>query len=219
MQAADLVTLYKYNDWANRRILTAAAKLTPEQFLAETSLSWGSVRDVLVHMLGAEWIWRMRLQHGAAPTELLRPPDFPTYDSLVERWRAEQEELGAYVAGLLDDEVNRPVLVSQHQGAGIRGRAVADPGARSQPRHAAPRRGGARVDELRLLAGRYRFDYVCARAVAPYVFWGYGQVQTRTTAATRDWQRSCGTARMGCTVSGLNKVATLLTVNICTFSM
>ncbi len=116
MQAADLVTLYKYNDWANRRILTAAAKLTPEQFLAETSLSWGSVRDVLVHILGAEWIWRMRLQHGAAPTELLRPPDFPTYDSLVERWRAEQEELGAYVAGLLDDEVNRPVLYRNTKG-------------------------------------------------------------------------------------------------------
>ena len=121
MQAADLVTLYKYNDWANERILAAASKLTPEQFLAGTNLSWGSVRDVLVHILGAEWIWRMRLQHGAAPTELLHAVDFPTYDSVVERWRAEQGELGAYVAGLRDDEVNRPVLYRNTKGRAFEG--------------------------------------------------------------------------------------------------
>jgi uncharacterized damage-inducible protein DinB len=116
MQTADLVALYKYNDWANRRILTATAKLTPDQFLAETGLSWGSVRDVLVHTLGAEWIWRMRLQHGAAPTEMMKPIDFPTYDALVKRWWQEQVELTAYVAGLLDDEVNRPVLYRTTKG-------------------------------------------------------------------------------------------------------
>ena len=70
MQATDLITLYDYNYWANRRILSAAAKLTPEQFLAPTTLSWGSVRDVLVHALGAEWIWRQRCQAGATPTSL-----------------------------------------------------------------------------------------------------------------------------------------------------
>lgn len=116
MQVADLMTLYKYNYWANRRILAAAARMTPEQFLAETSLSWGSVRDVLVHMLGAEWIWRMRMQHAAAPTQLLSPTDFPTYDSLVIRWQAEQRELSAYLTGLRDDDVNRPVSYRNTKG-------------------------------------------------------------------------------------------------------
>jgi uncharacterized damage-inducible protein DinB len=116
MQVADLVTLFKYNDWANRRILAAAARLTPEQFLAETSLSWGSVRDVLVHTLGAEWIWRMRLQHGAAPTALLSPADFPTLEALTARWEEEQARLAEYVGGLLEDEVNRPVLYRSTQG-------------------------------------------------------------------------------------------------------
>jgi uncharacterized damage-inducible protein DinB len=116
MQAADLAILFQYNDWANRRILTAAGGLTAEQFLAPTALSWGSVRDVLVHALGAEWIWRMRLQHGAAPTALLDPEDFPTYAVLTARWQEEQAEWRAYIDGLTDDEVNRPVLYRSTKG-------------------------------------------------------------------------------------------------------
>jgi uncharacterized damage-inducible protein DinB len=116
MQAADLATLFQYNEWANQRILRAAARLTPAQFLAATSLSWGSVRDVLVHVLSAEWIWRMRVQHGAAPSQLLQPAEFPTYEALVARWREEQEQWSAYVGGLLDGEVNRPLLYRNTKG-------------------------------------------------------------------------------------------------------
>ncbi len=74
------------------------------------------MRDILVHMLGAAWIWRMRLQHGAAPTRLLDPADYPTYDALAERWREEQAGWNAYVRGLVDDEVNRPMLYRNTKG-------------------------------------------------------------------------------------------------------
>jgi uncharacterized damage-inducible protein DinB len=116
MHANDLATLFKYDDWANQRILAATAGLTPEQFLAKTDPSGKSVRDILVHVLGAAWIWRMRLEHGAAPTRLLDPADFPTYAGLVERWREEQAGWSAYAAGLVDDEVNRPVLYRNTKG-------------------------------------------------------------------------------------------------------
>ena len=116
MHANDLATLFKYDEWANQRILAATAGLTPEQFLAAKDPSGKSVRDILVHVLGAAWIWRMRLQHGAAPTRLLDPADFPTYAALVERWREEQAGWNAYIAGLVDDEVNRPVLYRNTKG-------------------------------------------------------------------------------------------------------
>ena len=58
----------------------------------------------------------MRLQHDAAPTRLLDPADFPTYDALVARWREEQAGWNAYVAGMVDDEVNRPVLYRNTKG-------------------------------------------------------------------------------------------------------
>jgi uncharacterized damage-inducible protein DinB len=115
MQAADLVTLYAYNDWANRRILAATARLTPEQFVAPTDLSWGSVRDVLVHALGAEWIWRTRVQ-GTSPTQLLAPADFPTYAALAERWQTEGAAMNAYIAGLDDDAINRSIAYRSTRG-------------------------------------------------------------------------------------------------------
>ena len=116
MHANDLEVLFNYGAWADQRILDATAGLTPEQFLAQTDPNGKSVRDILVHMLGAAWIWRMRLQHGAAPTRLLDPADFPTFGALAERWREEQAGWNAYVRGLVDDEVNRPVLYRNTKG-------------------------------------------------------------------------------------------------------
>ncbi len=116
MHANDVEVLFNYSEWANQRILDATARLTSEQFLAQTDPNGKSVRDILVHMLGAAWIWRMRLQHGAAPTRLLDPADFPTYNALVERWHEEQAGWNGYVGGLVDDEVNRPVLYRNTKG-------------------------------------------------------------------------------------------------------
>lgn len=116
MHADDLEILFNYGRWADQRILDATARLTPEQLLAQTDPDGKSVRDILVHMLGAAWIWRMRLQHGAAPTRLLDPAEFPTYGALVERWHEEQSGWNAYVRGLVDDEVNRPVLYRNTKG-------------------------------------------------------------------------------------------------------
>ena len=121
MQAADLVFLYRYNEWANRRILRAAAGLTPEQFLAATGLSWGSVRDVLTHALGAEWVWRMRLQHGEAPTRLLSPADFPTLEALVGRWQVEMAEMSGYVTGLDEAALNSTVTYRNTKGQPFEG--------------------------------------------------------------------------------------------------
>ena len=116
MQTADLVFLYRYNEWADRRILAAAARLTPEQFLAPTGLSWGSVRDVLVHALSATWIWRMRLQHGESPTRMLSAADFPTLGVLAERWEAETAAMNAFVARLDDAALNSTVAYRSTKG-------------------------------------------------------------------------------------------------------
>jgi uncharacterized damage-inducible protein DinB len=116
MNAADLITLYDYNDWATRRILDAAARLAPEQFLAPMALNSGSVRDVLVHVLGAAWIWRQRCQFGEAPTSLPSPADFPTYAVLTERWQSEEAAMRAYVGSLTDAAINAPLVYRSTKG-------------------------------------------------------------------------------------------------------
>jgi len=75
----DFVSLYAYNHWADRRVLDACRKLTPEQYVAEPAPGWSSVRSTLVHIAIVTEGW-MRGVAGenvvSAPTEV----DLPTVD-------------------------------------------------------------------------------------------------------------------------------------------
>ncbi|MBW7882660.1 MAG: DinB family protein [Caldilineaceae bacterium] len=121
MQTAELTTLYDYNYWATRRILATASKLSQEQFLAETDLSWGSVREVMTHILGAEWIWRNRCQ-GHSPSALLDSAEFPTLDTLVERWHEEEAAMRAYVSSLTEADLAGNLTYHNTQGVAYSGR-------------------------------------------------------------------------------------------------
>ena len=106
MQVNDILLLYDYNDWANKRILDAAAALSDADFLARRNLVWGSVRSTLAHAWGAEWIWRQRCQFGAAPTTLPAADDFPTLAALRARWDEEEAAMRAYLSGLDNEQLN-----------------------------------------------------------------------------------------------------------------
>ena len=105
MNKQDIQLLYRYNQWSTARILNAASQATQEQFLAPASFPHGGLRGTLVHALFAEWIWRNRWE-GTSPDFRLRPEDFPTFESLRERWREEEEKLMAFVESLTDERLN-----------------------------------------------------------------------------------------------------------------
>jgi uncharacterized damage-inducible protein DinB len=107
MNKQDILLLYKYNQWTNKKILDAASRVTQEQFLAPAAFPHGGLRGTLVHALFAEWIWRHRWQ-GASPTARLKPDEFPTFESLRARWFAEEKLLMAFVDGLTDERLNSP---------------------------------------------------------------------------------------------------------------
>jgi uncharacterized damage-inducible protein DinB len=46
----DFLSLFAYNRWADRRVLEACRKLTPEQYVAEPTPGWASVRSSIVHI-------------------------------------------------------------------------------------------------------------------------------------------------------------------------
>jgi uncharacterized damage-inducible protein DinB len=107
MNKQDIQLLYKYNDWANKRILDAAANVTGEQFLAPASYPHGGLRSTLTHTLFAEWIWRTRWQ-GESPAYRFNAEDFPTFDSLRARWLEEEKALNSFVDSLTDEKLNAP---------------------------------------------------------------------------------------------------------------
>lgn len=78
--------LFAYNYWRNQKILTQAALIQPWQFDAPTTYSFVSLRGTLVHMFGAEWLWYQRLHEGVSPTAMPGKDEFPTLQSIVDRW-------------------------------------------------------------------------------------------------------------------------------------
>ena len=104
MNKENIVTLYKYNQWANAKILSAANGVTQEQFLAPAAFPHGGLRGTLVHALFAEWIWRNRWE-GTSPTYRLQPDDFPTVEALRDRWWEEETRLMDFVDRVTDEQL------------------------------------------------------------------------------------------------------------------
>lgn len=107
MNTQDIQLLYRYNSWANKRILDAAAKITNKQFLASDSYPHGGLRGTLTHTLFAEWVWRQRWE-GKSPTERITPEEFPTLDALRIRWQEEEKALDDFRKNLTDEKLNLP---------------------------------------------------------------------------------------------------------------
>ena len=106
MNIQDILTLYEYNYWANKRILAASEKVTEKQFLAPANFPFGGLRGTLVHIMDAEFGWRAFFQHNDWSAADLKEVDFPTLVSIKERWKKEEQEFRAYLSTLRDEDMN-----------------------------------------------------------------------------------------------------------------
>lgn len=119
MRLSELRVLVDYHYWATRRVLTAAAVLTDDEF---RQFSGGTTRDLratLVHALDVEWSWRARLQglpQAAAESEL-SPDDYPNVATLSEHWSRDEAEMRAWIDGLSDEQLAAPPHVRGEIGA------------------------------------------------------------------------------------------------------
>jgi uncharacterized damage-inducible protein DinB len=120
--------LYQYNAWADRRLLEACSALSNEQFTRNLGSSFSSVRDTVVHLYGAEWVWNERFQ-GRSPSSLLTGSGFPDLASI----RTQLEEMDQYYIDMVSkmnqqdldrviryksfsgDEFSNPLWQSLHQ--------------------------------------------------------------------------------------------------------
>ena len=115
MNKQDIILLYKYNQWANAKILNAASNVTSEQFLEPATFPHGGLRGTLVHTLFAEWIWRHRWE-GTSPVVRLKPEDFPSFGSLRARWADEEKSLISFVENVTDERLNSHFFYTNTRG-------------------------------------------------------------------------------------------------------
>ncbi len=121
MNLADIQLMYDYNVWANNKILAQAALVTPEQFVAPTDHSWGSLRGTIIHTLDTEYGWRVLLQSGAWTADL-KADDLPTIELIQARWDEEDAAWRAYLASLTDADMTN--ILRYEIPEGIRERVI-----------------------------------------------------------------------------------------------
>ena len=158
MHVADVRRLYAYSCWMNDRILDAASRVTPEQYVAATELTPRNLQDNLIHILDVEWSWRERVR-GADPAvwkQEMTAKDFPNVASIRMRWDEESSAMRAYLASLSDADLAAPF--SEGQRTVTIGDILLHAINHGLPR---PSRGSGVADQLRSISGRSRLSEFC----------------------------------------------------------
>lgn len=111
-----LRTLFEYNAWADRRLLDACSSLTNEQFTRNLGSSFSSVRDTVVHLYGAEWVWNERFQ-GRSPSALVSGAGFPDLVSIRPTLEEMDQYFIDYVSKLTQADLDRVIRYKTFTGA------------------------------------------------------------------------------------------------------
>lgn len=92
-----LAELLHHHLWANLRLLDRCATLSEKQLDASAPGTFGSIRSTLLHIVGAEQGYLIRLT-GRQPERRFRPDDSPSIAGLREQARQNGEALLALAA-------------------------------------------------------------------------------------------------------------------------
>ena len=120
MRQSELVFLYEYSRWATQRILDAAEGIADGEFCAPYAPQFESLRSILVHTYGAEWIWRRRCEDGVSPAAMPAAEEFAGFAALRTRWLAEVEDMRLYIDGLSDTQIDATMSYRTTSGRDMR---------------------------------------------------------------------------------------------------
>jgi len=93
---------YDYHFAENRKLWDGyVTPLSYEQFIKPSTYSHGSVRDRIVHLMGADDLWFSELR-GVRPSEPPPPADGDDRKALRTHWDGIEQNMRAYLSGLQD---------------------------------------------------------------------------------------------------------------------
>lgn len=114
MNVASLRDLYDYNAWSNRLTCDSLEAISNEQFVAPMEGSFASIRDTLLHILGAEWIWWQRCI-GNQPRGLLSAAEYPDVASFRAKWQEVDAGFAEFLATLKDERLTETITyINRH---------------------------------------------------------------------------------------------------------
>jgi uncharacterized damage-inducible protein DinB len=111
----EIIELYEFNSWANRRMFEALSHLTPEDFNRDLGSSFSSMRKTLVHIVFGEWLWLARWK-GDSPTSIPKSWNLATFQTIKGQWEQNDSELYAYACKLTHEELTRVIEYRDTEG-------------------------------------------------------------------------------------------------------
>lgn len=100
--------LFDYNRWARDRMLDAAATIAPQDFVRDLGSSFPSVRDTLVHIMSAEWVWLSRWR-GTSPAAMPEAWRSLALEPLRTQWSDLDAAYAQFLAALRDGDLLRTI--------------------------------------------------------------------------------------------------------------
>ena len=73
------------------------------------------MRDTLVHIMGAEWVWLERWK-GNSPKALLPAAEFSTVSSIRNRWAEIERDQRGFIAGVTEELLKKIIAYTNLKG-------------------------------------------------------------------------------------------------------
>ncbi|HEX5840736.1 MAG TPA: DinB family protein [Anaerolineales bacterium] len=85
MKTDEIKTIFDYNFWAFERVWRCISQLSDEQFIEKIDYSTGSIRNMIVHMMGTNRTWMSMLRGIEIPPRLVAE-EFDTCSKTKMKW-------------------------------------------------------------------------------------------------------------------------------------
>ena len=101
-----------YNSEMNRRLYSAAARLTDAQRREDGGLYWGTLHATLCHLMWADEMWMARLDGWSKPVLKLKESGrlFERFDDLFAARVVADRRIEAWAHGLTEADINRDLV-------------------------------------------------------------------------------------------------------------
>ena len=106
-----LAEIFRYNRWAMLTLLEACRGLSDEHLDARVAGTSGTVREMLLHVVGGQQTFVLRTMGRQHEGELNRSSVWPRFDALIDVARLTSDQLLRIAEGLAEDaDVDLPYL-------------------------------------------------------------------------------------------------------------
>jgi uncharacterized damage-inducible protein DinB len=103
--ANNFAEMFRYNAWANSELFNACRSLTDEQLDVHIQGISGSVRELLMHIVGGQQTFVLRTKGRQHEGELGRQSDWPGIETVIEIAARTSDELIAIAEQVKAEEV------------------------------------------------------------------------------------------------------------------